>query len=99
MKVKNPEWIKFKNKFLAMIDILGSEVECFDLPDDTENFEIYVYGCVVHPTFQKKPEELRIHYDFTLCDTKIRTLSLSMYKDAGRIEMTLKNEVEIKSSL
>jgi hypothetical protein len=31
-----------------------------------------------------------VEYDFTLCDTKIRTLSFSIFRDSARIEMTLK---------
>lgn len=82
-----------------MLQVLETESTHFDLPDEPENFEISVNGCVVHPVFSKKTEEFKVQYDFTLCDTKIRTLSFSIFKDAGRIEMTLKNDKLIKEKL
>lgn len=99
MKIKNPEWIAFKTKFFSMLQVLESESSKFDLPDEPENFDISVNDCVVHPVFSKKPDEFKVQYDFTLCDTKIRTLSFSIFKDAGRIEMTLKNQQQIKEKL
>jgi hypothetical protein len=42
--------------------------------------------------FSKKEDFLKIEYDFTLCQTIIRTLSFSKYKDAARIEITLKDK-------
>lgn len=82
-----------------MLEILDEQMENFDIPEEPENFEIYVDNCVVHPVFSKKSDELRVHYDFSLCNTKIRTLALSMYYDASRIEITLKNEIEIKENI
>ena len=99
MKIKNPEWLAFKEKFIAMLQVLETESHKFDLPQDPENFEIFVNDCVVHPTFVKKPEELKVQYDFTLCDTLVRTLSFSIYIDAGRIEITLKNDSKIKDKI
>jgi|694.fasta_scaffold01175_51 hypothetical protein len=99
MKIKNPEWLTFKDKFIKMLKVLEKESGKFDLPHDAENFEIYVNECVVHPIFVKKAEELKVQYDFTLCDTEIRTLSFSIYKDAGRIEITLKNNYIIKDTI
>jgi len=96
MKIKNPEWLSFKERFISMLEVLEKESQKFDIPHETENFEIYVNECVVHPIFVKKPEELKVQYDFTLCDTQIRILSFSIYKDSGRIEITLKNEQKIK---
>jgi len=92
MKIKNLEWINFKMRFLAMIDILGYEADKFDLPDANESFDIRVGDCSVNPIFTKKPDFFKVEYDFSFCKTQIRTLAFSMYKDAGRIEVTLKNE-------
>lgn len=91
MKIKNKDWIDFKVKFLEMLDILGEESENFNIPEDIENFIIYVKDCEVHPIFMKKDEFLKVEYDLTLCDTKIRTLSFSMYRGAARVEMTMKD--------
>lgn len=99
MRIKSEEWLNFKSKFMSMAEVLEHESQRFDLPDETENFEISVDGCVVHPVFIKKPEEFRVNYDFTLCNTKIRTLSLSLYKGTARIEMTLKNETQIQETV
>lgn len=99
MRVKNPEWIKFKENFLVLINILGKEVEYFDIPEEHENFELCIDGCVVHPTFIKNNLEFKVQYDFTLCHTKIRLLTLSMLNDSGRIEVTLKNEEQINLSV
>lgn len=82
-----------------MLEVLELESAKFDLPQEADNFEIYVNDCMVHPTFIKKPEELKVQYDFTLCDTQIRTLTFSIYKDASRIEMTLKNQKQIKGEV
>lgn len=91
MRVKNKEWIDFKIKFIEMLDLLGEETENFDIPDEIENFEIFINDCEVHPKFTKKDEFLKVEYDLTLCDTKIRILSFSMYKESARIEMTMKD--------
>jgi hypothetical protein len=39
----------------------------------------------------KKQDTFKVDYDFTLCETKIRTLSFSIFRDSARIEMTLKS--------
>lgn len=96
MKIKNKEWVDFKLQLLSLLEVFGEESEKFDIPDDPENFELFIDECVVHPTFIKKHEELRVQYDLSLCNTKIRTISFGIYKDAGRVEITLKNDVEIK---
>lgn len=96
MKIKNAEWISFKKYVLETISILEEESDRFDIPEETEDFRISIDGCIVNPIFQKKPEMLKIEYDCTLCNTQIRTLSISTYKDAARIEVTLKNEQHIK---
>ena len=92
MKIKNKEWVDFKERFITLLELLGDETEKFELPEETENFEIYVRECEVIPAFTKKPDYLKVEYDFTLCDTKLRTLSFSIYKGAARIEMTLKKD-------
>ena len=94
MKIKNKEWIDFKAKFLDMLEVLGEETEKFDIPEEMDNFEIYVDECEVHPVFLRKDEFLKVEYDLTLCNTKIRTLSFSMYRGAARVEMTLKEQTE-----
>ena len=91
MRIKSKEWICFKEKFVSILSVLGDEHDNFDFPEDPENFEIFVRDCEVHPTFLKKNDSFKVEYDFTLCDTKIRTMAFSMYKDTARIEMTLKN--------
>lgn len=96
VRIKNKEWINFKDQFLTMLTVLGDETERFEFPEETDNFEIIVNECEVHPSFYKKNDLFKVEYDFTLCDTKIRTLSFSMFKDSARIEMTLKSE-EIKN--
>ena len=51
-----------------------------------------VEDCEVHPVFVRKEDFLKVEYDFTFCDTQIRTLSFSKYKDSSRVEITLKQE-------
>jgi hypothetical protein len=98
MRIKNTEWILFKERFMSLLELLGNETDKFELPEETENFEIYVDECEVMPIFSKKQDYLKIEYDFTLCETKLRTLSFSMYKGAARIEMTLKDDTNQKDS-
>lgn len=92
MRIKNREWISFKEQFLAMLTVLGDETENFDFPEDPDHFEIFVRDCEVHPSFYKKNDSFKVEYDFTLCDTKIRTLAFSTFKDSARIEMTIKSD-------
>jgi hypothetical protein len=94
MKIKNREWIEFKTKLISMLEILGEESDKFDIPEEVENFEIYVDDCEVHPVFVRKDEFLKVEYDLTLCNTKIRTLSFSMFRDAARVEMTMKDKID-----
>lgn len=99
MKIKNKDWISFKEKFLCLLNILGTESEKFDLPDECDDFSLFVDKCEVSPAFTRKPDYLKIEYDFTLCTTRIRTLSFSTYKGAARIEMTLKDNSLIENEL
>jgi len=81
-----------------MLELLGDESDNFMIPEEPDNFELYIGDCIIHPTFVKKAEELRVQYDMTLCETKLRTLAFSIFKDAGRIEITLKNEIQLKDT-
>jgi hypothetical protein len=99
MKIKNTEWINFKSQFIEMVEVLIGESDKFNFPIEGDNFEVIVDGCEVHPVFTKKPDFLKVEYDFSLCNTQIRTLSCSIYKDAGRIEVTLKNEEQVVKNL
>jgi hypothetical protein len=92
MKIKNKEWVDFKMKFLDMLEILGEESEKFDIPEEMDNFEIYVDECEVHPSFLRKDEFLKVEYDLTLCNTNIRTLSFSIFRGVGRLEWTMKEQ-------
>lgn len=92
MKIKNQEWIDFKERLISILSTLEQENEKIDFSDDPDNFELVVDGVIVHPIFSKKTESLRVEYDLSLCNTKIRYLSFSLYRDTGRIEITLKNE-------
>ena len=99
MKIKNAEWIQFKERLLSMIDVLGLESEKFDLPLEQGNFNIQFGDIIVYPVFTKKPDFYKVEYDFSLCNTQIRTLSLSMYRNVGRIEVSLKNDTNIEQQI
>jgi hypothetical protein len=91
MKVKNIEWINFKNTIIEYIKIFEEENISYEYPDEhDDNFTILVHNCEVFPVFQKKENLLKVEYDFSLCQTKIRTLSFSKYFESVRIEITLK---------
>jgi len=93
MKVKNLHWIEFKKTIISCIKVFEKESLKFEFPIyDEEDFTILVEDCEVSPVFTKKEDFLKIEYDFTLCKTIIRTLSFSKYKDAARIEITLKDK-------
>lgn len=98
-KVKNKEWVEFKKKFIAMYEILSIEFDGFDISEDDDNFDIVVQHESVPPIFIKNHNELKVQYDFTLCDTKVRLLTFSIYKDAGRIEFLLKSGENINHSM
>jgi len=84
MKVKNQDWIEFKKTIIAFMKVFEKETTKFEYPiyEDEDLF----------PVFTKKEDFLKIEYDFTFCETSIRTLSFSKYKDAARIEITLKDK-------
>jgi hypothetical protein len=91
MKVKNKEWIDFKEKIGEAFSVMNEEFDKFDIPEDSDDYEIKVDGCSVHPTFVKKHNMLRVEYDFLLCNTKLRTFSVSKINDSYRIEYSLKS--------
>lgn len=92
MKIKNEDWKNFKKDLVTVLLIAEQESSIIEFPiDDDEDFTININGQNVSPVFIKKNELYRIEYDFTLCKTKIRTLSFSKYLDAIRIELTIKN--------
>ena len=91
MKIKNPEWIKFKQTIISYLKVFEEESVLFEYPlEDEEDFRMLVDDCIVNPIFTKKVDFLKVEYDFTFCQTKIRTLSFSKYKDSARVEITLK---------
>jgi len=93
MKVKNLQWIEFKKTIISCIKIFEKESIIFEFPIyDEEDFTILIEDCSVFPIFTKKEDFLKVEYDFTFCKTLIRTLSFSKYKDATRIEVTLKDK-------
>jgi hypothetical protein len=92
MRIKNEDWKNLKKDLINVLTIADQESTSFDFPiSDEEDFSIFVNGQNVSPIFVKKNDLYRVEYDFTLCDTKIRTLSFSKYLDAIRIELTIKN--------
>lgn len=94
MKVKNKDWIDFKRRLINIMSVVEREGSKFILPiEDEEEFSITIDGCNVLPVFVKKNDLHRVEYDFSLCNTKIRTLSFSTYLDATRIEITLKRNI------
>jgi hypothetical protein len=93
IKIKNIEWIQFRNNILNMIELLNDEQIKIDIPKSHDNFELYVNDCEVHPVFVKKPEYFKIEYDFSLCDIKIRTLSLYLYNNVLRFDFSLKDTI------
>jgi hypothetical protein len=94
MKVKNKDWIDFKKRLISIMSVVEREGGKFTLPlEDAEEFSIIIDGCEVLPVFVKKNDLQRVEYDFSLCNTKIRTIAFSTYLDATRIEITLKRNI------
>ena len=91
MKIKNQEWKNFKKTIISFIKVFEEESIRFDYPlEDEEDFRMLVEDCVVNPVFTKRDDFLKVEYDFTFCETKIRTLSFSKYRESARVEITLK---------
>ena len=94
MKIKNKEWKIFKKTIISFIKVFEEESMRFDYPlDDEEDFRMLVEDCIVNPVFTKRDDFLKVEYDFTFCDTKIRTLSFSKYRESARVEITLKENI------
>jgi hypothetical protein len=94
MLVKSEEWASFKKSIFDFIFVFELESRKLEFsPSDYNDFGLNVEGCRVFPVFTKKPEFLKVEYDFTNCDIDIRTLSFSKYKDSARMEMTLKKKI------
>jgi hypothetical protein len=94
IKIKNREWVDFKGVVLKMLHALSEEYEKIFFPESHENFELYVNGCEIQPVFTKKPEYLKIEYDFSLCEIELRLLSIYLYANVLRIDFSLKNKNE-----
>jgi len=95
MKIKSQEWLEFKNKVIRELSVVEAEIERFDFPFTEEgDFVITVDDCNVHPVFVNKGGVMKVEYDFSLCNTKIRFLSFSTHFDATRIEVTLKKGID-----
>lgn len=93
MIIKSEEWANFKKEIFDFMEKFNVEAERLTFSHDNDNdFSLFVDECRVYPVFTKKPEYLRVEYDFTNCEIEIRTLSFSRYKDAARVEMTLKKK-------
>lgn len=93
MIVKSQDWADFKKAIINFALTLEKEGEKLVYDDENDfDFSLWVEDCRVYPVFTKKPDFLKVEYDFTNCDIEIRTLSFSKFKDAGRMEMTLKRK-------
>jgi len=95
IKIKNEQWIQFKSIVLKMLNELSNEHDKIEIPPNPDNFELYVNECEISPVFVKKSEYLKLEYDFSLCDTQIRLLSLYLYTNVLRIEFSLKDGTQI----
>jgi hypothetical protein len=94
MIIKSEEWAAFKKEIFNFLSVFESEsTKLIFSPLNEYDFSLHVQTCKVFPVFTKKPDFQKVEYDFTNCDTEIRTLSFSKYKDAARVEMTLKKKI------
>jgi hypothetical protein len=94
MIIKSEEWAEFKKEIFNFLSVFESESTKLVFSALNEyDFSLFVQNCKVFPVFTKKPDFQKVEYDFTNCDTEIRTLSFSKYKDAARVEMTLKKKI------
>jgi hypothetical protein len=94
MIIKSEEWAAFKKEIFNFLSVFESEsTKLIFSPLNEYDFSLHVQSCKVFPVFTKKPDFQKVEYDFTNCDTEIRTLSFSKYKDAARVEMTLKKKI------
>ena len=94
MIIKSEEWATFKKAIFDFMSVFESEsTKLIFSPVNEYDFSLFVDGCKVFPVFTKKPDFQKVEYDFTNCEIEIRTLSFSKYKDAARVEMTLKKKI------
>lgn len=94
MIIKSEEWAAFKKEIFNFLSVFESEsTKLIFSPLNEYDFSLHVQSCKVFPVFTKKPDFQKVEYDFTNCNTEIRTLSFSKYKDAARVEMTLKKKI------
>ena len=94
MIIKSEEWAAFKKEIYNFLTVFESESSKLVFSALNEyDFSLHVQTCKVYPVFTKKPDFQKVEYDFTNCDIEIRTLSFSKYKDAARVEMTLKKKI------
>ena len=94
MIIKSEEWAIFKKEIFNFLSVFESEsTKLIFSPLNEYDFSLHVESCKVFPVFTKKTDFQKVEYDFTNCDTEIRTLSFSKYKDAARVEMTLKKKI------
>jgi hypothetical protein len=102
MKVENIEWLDFKKKVIAILTKLEFESQNLTLPigeQELDEFRIKVDECEVFPTFIKKQAVMKVEYDFSLCNTNIRLLSVSTLGESLRIEVRLKNNPLYRENL
>lgn len=93
MIIKSKDWAGFKEAIIDFIRVFNSESHRFVFSEDNHHdFSLFVGDCQVFPVFSKKDEFQKVEYDFTNCEIEIRTLSFSRYKDAARVEMTIKKK-------
>ena len=91
MKVVSTEWLDFKKRVLEMAQIFEKDADKFYFPIENEDdFVIYVDEKKVIPIFVKKENFLKLEYDFTFCDTRIKRLSFSKSYETIRFEMAIK---------
>lgn len=99
MIIKSDEWAHFKKAIFQFAHVFEQEANRIEFSEENDyDFVIYVGDCKVFPIFSKKPNYQKVEYDFSNCDIEIRTLSFSIFMDAGRIEMTLKKKKEVKDA-
>jgi hypothetical protein len=100
MRVKSEIWQLFKSELLTLAEVLDDEWNAFEIPIENDNFKIKVGDCEVFPVFTNRDGLMKVDYDLSLCETRLRTLSISTYKDETRMGITLKpNYNSLQSNL
>jgi hypothetical protein len=91
MKVKSQDWIEFKERLLALLVIVETDITLFDFPlEDKCDFTILVDGASIIPVFIKKDNAQLVEYDFSNCKTQVRKVVFSKLFDTYRVEISLK---------